>query len=116
MNGTDSDAYHNPGAPVHIVNGAAGNREKNDGEDWFIDTQIKMCKNYKKNEDGEDWVTDAVVMPNIDLHSNDDKWSLYKLIHLGSSLNDWSIISELVVNLVTTRLSAWLKICWHDNA
>jgi len=31
MNGTDSDAYHNPGAPVHIVNGAAGNREKNDG-------------------------------------------------------------------------------------
>ena len=31
MNGTDADAYHNPGAPIHIVNGAAGNREKNDG-------------------------------------------------------------------------------------
>lgn len=31
MNGTNADAYHNPGATVHIVGGAAGNREKNDG-------------------------------------------------------------------------------------
>lgn len=31
MNGTNTDAYENPGATVHIINGAAGNREKNDG-------------------------------------------------------------------------------------
>ena len=32
MNGTNADAYHNPGATVHIVGGAAGNREMNDGK------------------------------------------------------------------------------------
>jgi len=30
MNGTGSDPYEDPGATVHIINGAPGNREKND--------------------------------------------------------------------------------------